>query len=346
MLGGTYLGAVFGGGQAVTAGTGITTVGNNLDTRWAVRAAVSDVLDTRWVVAGTVGDTLDAQWGIHSAVSDTIDTRWTIQATIGQSSDVRWTVRDVVACALDTQWAARAGVGNQADTRWAVRAVTSDTVDARWIVRATAGDALDSQWAVRAPTGATIDVRWAVDGALGVVGNTIDTRWVTRAPTGGSLDTRWTIRLVTENTVTAQWQVQRNTPILRLLPDTKLAVVTYLAAHADLPGSVTVAGATNDDLSGRVPFVAVYRVPSPPPLMWAAWDTATLNIQVWAATEQAARDTAATVHAILHTLPGCTSASVVVQAVTDVTGLGQNPDPGLPDLHRYQFTVQVKARTA
>lgn len=128
------------------------------------------------------------------------------------------------------------------------------------------------------------------------------------------------------------------------LPDTKLAVITWASAHPTLPAGVTVAGGTADDLASAVPYVAVYRPPSPPPLMWARWDVALLNVQTWAATEQAARDTAATLHAIVHLLPGNTTAGVVVSSVEDVTGLGQVPDPGYPDLHRQVFTIRVVAR--
>lgn len=128
------------------------------------------------------------------------------------------------------------------------------------------------------------------------------------------------------------------------LPDTKLAVTTWLAAHTGLPTGVTVAGATTDTLASDVPYVAVYRPPSPPPAMWARWDVALINVQAWAATEAEARSVAADAHSVLHLLPGHSSAGVHVMEVTDVTGIGQVPDPGYPDLHRQVFTVRVKAR--
>lgn len=134
---------------------------------------------------------------------------------------------------------------------------------------------------------------------------------------------------------------------LQVLPDTRLAVITALAAFLqDLPGTVMVAGALPDDALTQLPFAAVYRVPGPPPAMWARWDTALLNIQVWAATEQASHDTAVTVHAILHTLPGTTTSGVTIREVQDITGPGILPDPGLPDLARHVFTVRVTARRA
>lgn len=135
-----------------------------------------------------------------------------------------------------------------------------------------------------------------------------------------------------------------------VLPDTKLAVVTALQASTYLPSDITVAGAVQDDLAVIVattgPYVAVQRPPGPPPALWMRTDTALLNVQVWAASEAAARDAAAAVHGVLHTLPGATSGGVTVTAVTDVQGLGELPDPGLPDLHRQAFTVQVRAHTA
>jgi hypothetical protein len=134
---------------------------------------------------------------------------------------------------------------------------------------------------------------------------------------------------------------------LDLLPDTKLAVITGLQASPDLPATVTVVGAVEDNLPALVtatgPYVAVYRPPSPPPLMWARIDRALINVQVWAGTEAGARDTAAIVHAVLHTLPGHAHAGAWIQAVEDVTGLGEMPDPGLPTLFRQVFTARVVA---
>ena len=131
-----------------------------------------------------------------------------------------------------------------------------------------------------------------------------------------------------------------------MLPDTKLAVVTWIRAHPDLPAGVTVAGAAPDDLASSLPLVAVFRPPGPPPMHWARWDRALINVQVWAVTEKTARDVAASVAAILHEAPGNTVADVVIQAVTDLTGIGDAPDPDLPDLSRQVLTVTVTARAA
>jgi len=135
---------------------------------------------------------------------------------------------------------------------------------------------------------------------------------------------------------------------LNLLPDTKLAVITGLQASPDLPGTVTVVGAVEDNLPTLVastgPYVAVYRPPGATPVFWGSIDRAMINVQVWASTEAAARDTAATVHAVLHALPGTTHACAYVERVEDITGLGEMPDPGLPTLYRQTLTVRVTAR--
>jgi hypothetical protein len=138
------------------------------------------------------------------------------------------------------------------------------------------------------------------------------------------------------------------------LPDTKMAMIVWAQGHADLPAGMTVAGATSDTLASNLPYAAVFRPPGPPAMHHARWDRALLHVQVWAATEQAARDGAAALYDIAHEAPGSTVpdvdpdtlAGVVIGAVEDVTGLGAVDDPGYPDLYRYTFTVDVRARWA
>lgn len=131
-----------------------------------------------------------------------------------------------------------------------------------------------------------------------------------------------------------------------VLPDTKLAVIDWIRAHPDLPAGTTVAGAVPDDLATSLPLVVAFRPPGPPPLMWAAWDRALINIQVWADTEHAAREMASTVLGILHEAPGHTVTGIVIQAVTDLQGAGDLADLGYPDLSRQVSSVTVTARAA
>lgn len=127
------------------------------------------------------------------------------------------------------------------------------------------------------------------------------------------------------------------------LPDTKLALCTWLTAQ--LTGA-TVSGGVPDDLPASLPLVALFRPPSGPPVMFARWDKATINVQVWAATEISAFDTAMAAYDLVHDTPGTTIGDVVIASVTDTTGIGSVPDPGYPDYYRYMFTVAVKARNA
>ena len=127
------------------------------------------------------------------------------------------------------------------------------------------------------------------------------------------------------------------------LPDTKLAVTTGLAAA--LTG-VTVCGRVPDLLASSTPLVAVYRPTSPPAMHHARWDRAAINVQAWGSTEQEARDTAADAYDAVHALAGTMVASVVISEVSDVTGIGELPDPAQPDLYRYVFSVAVTARNA
>lgn len=131
-----------------------------------------------------------------------------------------------------------------------------------------------------------------------------------------------------------------------LLPDTKLAAITWVRTHPDLPVGVSVGGGVPDDLTGLLPWVACFRPPSPAPMLPTRWDRAALNWQIWAPTEQDAHDTAVAVQAILHAAPGHTTAGTVIQAVTDMGGLGQVHDSGYPDLSRQTFTVIMTARNA
>jgi len=134
------------------------------------------------------------------------------------------------------------------------------------------------------------------------------------------------------------------------LPDLKLAAITWIRGHTDLPATVTVAGATIDTLQDVVtntgPYVAVYRPPGGQPGFWAYTDTCMINVQVWAVTESDARDTGALIHAILHTAPGNTAAGVWIASVDDVTGLGEAHDPGVPDLYRQILTVRMSGHAA
>lgn len=131
------------------------------------------------------------------------------------------------------------------------------------------------------------------------------------------------------------------------LPDTKLAAITWIRGHAGLPAGVTVSGAVPDDLTSSLPLAVVFRPNSPPAMHYARWDRAALNVQVWAATEKSARDAASAVYDVLHAAIGVSVSGVVLRvADQDITGIGELPDPGYPDLYRQAFTVSATARNA
>jgi len=129
------------------------------------------------------------------------------------------------------------------------------------------------------------------------------------------------------------------------LPDTKLAVITWVSGHPSLPGGVSVSGAVPDDLASAMPLVAVYRPPGSGPDDGHRWDRTALHFQTWAATEKTAFDTANAVFDIVHEMVGAGDVGGAVVSVTETSaGVGSMPDPGYPDYHRYVFTVTVKAR--
>lgn len=74
-------------------------------------------------------------------------------------------------------------------------------------------------------------------------------------------------------------------------------------------------------------------------------DEATLAVECWAATDEAAHDLAQIARAALHAARGTVVGSVTLGRVSEVSGPGLLPDP-LSDHSRYTQTFAVAARGA
>jgi len=127
------------------------------------------------------------------------------------------------------------------------------------------------------------------------------------------------------------------------LPDTKHAVITYL--RQTFP-TTSIYGGVPDDLTQVVPAVIVYRPPGPAPMEKHRWDTAAINIQVYAGNEAAAFALCSSVESALIDAEGKVIATppTVFNKISVMTGVGENHDPNLPDFYRYTCTMIVRAR--
>lgn len=125
-----------------------------------------------------------------------------------------------------------------------------------------------------------------------------------------------------------------------VLPDIEALAIDWLADAAIFTGGVHGAFPT----SPTYPLATVVRIGGPPPEpRWL--DSATLQLDVWAATKAAARDTAATALARLLDMAGTIDTGTVSGVVTGVNvyqGLRWFPDE-ITEQPRYSCTVAVTA---
>lgn len=118
-------------------------------------------------------------------------------------------------------------------------------------------------------------------------------------------------------------------------PDATLTAITVIDAATAVP------------VRGNVPnprptsFVTVRRTGGPRQNL--VMDEATLAVECWAATDQAAHDLAQVARTALHAAQGTRTGGVTIGRVVEVSGPGLLPDP-VSDHSRYTQTFTVATR--
>ena len=113
--------------------------------------------------------------------------------------------------------------------------------------------------------------------------------------------------------------------VVRALPDAELVLTGYLRGHPDVAALVGTRVYTQLPTSPTFPLVQVRRFGGVP-VIDGHLDRASVQIDVWAASKQQARDTAATVQAALIAMPSGPLAGAVVTRVRTETGLSWQPE--------------------
>lgn len=223
-----------------------TSLGDELALLWNVEVipalAVGDTLEARWGIRAALGDTVQARWGIRTSLGEPLRLDWIAKAAITGTVQAAWGARVLVADTLAAQWGIRTPLADTIEARWGIRTPLGDTVEARWDVRQAVGDSSTLLWNVAVPVivvGKELAFVWTAKQA---VGDPLQVVWGVRRPVLDTLQALWNVRTVAGDPLQAVWDVRQAVgDPLQALWSTRQAVGDTLQALWDVLAPLGVA---------------------------------------------------------------------------------------------------------
>lgn len=124
---------------------------------------------------------------------------------------------------------------------------------------------------------------------------------------------------------------------MRLLPDVEAVAIRYLAAHPDV---AAFGPRVYWSFNNTTPHIVVTRTGGTASWPPASIDRANLDVDVWAASKDEARDLTETARQAMHAAAGSILDGVVICDCVEVTGPTYVADVDVEGTPRYVFTVQ------
>jgi hypothetical protein len=139
-----------------------TTVGQNSQSIWNVRAAVGAAKQEVWNVRATVGKAYILPWNVRAAISKTLQEIWNVRSTVGKSSQEVWNVRAAISKTIILLSNVRAAVASTKQLIWNVRKTVGVPNQYIWNVRKAVGQSAQELWNVIAHVGSSSQTLWNV----------------------------------------------------------------------------------------------------------------------------------------------------------------------------------------
>lgn len=186
--------------------SGLTAVGDELQTIWNLNAVVNDSLQTIWNLNAILGDTVALVWNNRINVNDSIQLVWNEYTSVNDSLQVIWNdsfaLQDTLQLLWNVEIVGVTAVGKDLQLIWNISAAAGDTLQSIWNTNAPVADTLQAVWNNRAPVADTMQAIWN-DRAN--VFDTLQIVWGDLVSVSDTLQSVWNVSLSVSDTIQLLW---------------------------------------------------------------------------------------------------------------------------------------------
>lgn len=197
---------------------GLSTVGQELQTKWNINVLAGQTLQGKWNLKVLAGQELQAKWNIRALAGSSLQALWNIRALAGNNLQAKWNLKTLVGSELQGKWNILNLAGQSLQALWNIRALAGSSLQAIWNMSGSVGNALQAVWNIAGSVGSNLQAKWNMFVLAGqglqakwnvnvLAGQSTQAVWNIRTPVGASLEAKYNVAGSVGSDLQAVWNI-------------------------------------------------------------------------------------------------------------------------------------------